>query len=103
MCSSDLVLVFRWYGELPLSAAPPLLRINQASDHLLRRQLGLSEVCCQRLIRERALRPFRGLAELGQRLQLPDATLEAWIGRLSFEPGLASPLLPPAPKPSGAR
>ncbi|MFN7900464.1 MAG: hypothetical protein ACK5N0_12515 [Synechococcaceae cyanobacterium] len=92
------VLVFRWYAEPPYPPAPPPLRINQASDQLLHRQLGLSEACCRMLIRERSLRPFSGLADLRQRLKLPEATLEAWIGRLSFQPGLASPSLPPAPK-----
>ena len=92
------VLDFRWYGEWPGPAGPPPLRINQASDQLLRRQLGLSEDCCRRLIRERTVRPFRSLADLRQRLQLPDPLLETWIGRLSFQPGLASPLLPQAPR-----
>jgi hypothetical protein len=34
-------------------------------------------------------------------LQLPEPQLEAWIGRLSFQPGSASPLLPPAPRRRG--
>ncbi|MEB3361719.1 MAG: hypothetical protein VKI42_06295 [Synechococcaceae cyanobacterium] len=95
------VLVFRWFEDAPRPTAPPPLRINQASDQLLRRQLKLSEACCQRLLRERAIRPFRGLEDLRQRLQLPDRQVEAWVGRLSFQPGQASPLLPPAARQRG--
>ncbi len=95
------VLAFRGAGDAAPRAGLPPLRINQASDQRLRRQLGLSEACCQRLLRERALAPFRSLADLRQRLQLPEPQLEAWIGRLSFQPGSASPLLPPAPRRRG--
>ena len=90
------VLIFECSDPAPRPKAPPPLRINQASDQLLRRQLNLSEACCQLLLRERAVRPFRSLEDLRRRLRLPDHQVEAWIGRLSFQPGLASPLLPPA-------
>jgi DNA uptake protein ComE-like DNA-binding protein len=68
---------------------------------LLRRQLNLSEACCQRLMRERAIRPFRSLEDLRRRLGLSDPLVEGWIGRLSFQPGLGSPLLPPSVRQRG--
>jgi DNA uptake protein ComE-like DNA-binding protein len=95
------VLVFHCFNDAPRPKGPPPLRINQASDQLLRRQLNVSDACCRLLLRERAIRPFRNLEDLRQRLRLPVPQVEAWIGRLSFEPGLASPLLPPAPHQPG--
>lgn len=95
------VLIFHGSDAAPRPKAPPPLRINQASDQLLRRQLNLSEACCQRLMRERAIRPFRSLEDLRRRLGLSDPQVEGWIGRLSFQPGLGSPLLPPSVRQRG--
>ena len=38
------------------------------------------------------------LHHLQQRLQLPAALVESWIGRVQFSPGPAGPVLPPAAK-----
>jgi len=95
------VLIFHGSDAALRPKGPPPLRINQASDQLLRRQLNLSEACCERLLRERAIRPFRSLDDLRRRLGLGDPQVEAWIGRLSFQPGLASPLLPPSARQPG--
>ncbi|MFO8238826.1 MAG: hypothetical protein R6U00_11390 [Prochlorococcaceae cyanobacterium] len=90
------VLLFRWYGE---PASPPAalsrLDLNRAGSSQLER-LGLSAERRQRLLRERARRPFRDLADLQQRLHLPPELVENWIGKVSFSASQAGPELPPA-------
>lgn len=77
-------LRFNWYGEpAPLPPAP--LAINRAGAAELTTRLDLSPGRLQRLQLERARAPFRDLADLQQRLQLPATVVEAWIGRVSFE------------------
>ena len=88
------VLVFRWYGTAPTAAAAPPLDLNCATAQELA-QLGLSSERCRRLLRERARRPYRDLADLQERLQLPAALLEGWIGKVSFSARQAGPTLPP--------
>ena len=44
------------------------------------------------------MKHFLDLADLQQRLQLPAALVESWIGRVQFSPGPAGPVLPPAVK-----
>jgi hypothetical protein len=92
------VLLFRWYAEpaAPLSA-PVRLDLNRAAPPQLE-QLGLSPDRLQRLLRERARRPFRDLADLQARLQFPPDLVEGWIGKVSFSEGRAGPMLPPAPR-----
>ena len=89
------VLAFRWYGE-PAGAVPPRapLDLNRATQRQLS-ELGLSAERRQRLLRERARRPFQDLADLQHRLQLPAAVVEGWIGKVRFGPGSAGPVLPP--------
>ena len=88
------VLTFRWYGENP--AAPPTrLAVNLADPSSLARLPGLTPERCSRLVRERARSPFRDLADLRDRLSLPAAVVERWIGRVSFQAGAAGPQLPP--------
>jgi hypothetical protein len=88
------VLTFRWYGEPP-GADPPRapLDLNRATQRQLS-ELGLSAERCRRLLRERARRPFQDLADLQERLQLPAAVVESWIGKVRFSPGSGGPVLP---------
>lgn len=88
------LLRFHWYGE-PAAAAPAPLAINRAAAAELEERLGLSPERCRRLLRERGQAPFRDLAELQQRLQLPASLVETWIGRVSFDPPRPGPALPP--------
>lgn len=89
------VLSFHWYGEPATSQAPPPpLDLNRASARQLE-ALGLSAERSQRLLRERARRPFSDLADLQQRLQLPPTLVEAWIGRVRFSASQGGPVLPP--------
>jgi hypothetical protein len=88
------LLRFHWYGE-PAAAAPAPLAINRATAAELEGRLGLSPERCHRLLRERGHAPFRDLAELQQRLQLPASLVETWIGRVSFDPPRPGPALPP--------
>ncbi|MBM5813884.1 MAG: hypothetical protein FJ062_03870 [Cyanobacteria bacterium M_DeepCast_100m_m1_067] len=96
--SWDPLLEFRWYGEpaLPVQACSPL-DLNRATATQLE-DLGLDPERLRRLLRERGRGPFRDLADLQQRLQLPAALVEAWIGKVRFQPGPAGPVLPPASK-----
>lgn len=97
------VLEFRWYGEPPAAAtAPPALDLNRASHQQLS-GLGLSAERCQRLLRERARQPFQDLADLQQRLQLPPALVESWIGKVRFSSGPIGPVLPQPLRRSAAR
>jgi len=99
------LLRFRWYGEPPLPAGPSPVAVNQASARDLANLPELTEERCARLLRERARGPFRDLADLRDRLGLPPAVAEQWIGRVSFEPGRPGPDLPlgspPAADPVG--
>lgn len=91
------VLAFRWYGDGPPPAPRQPLDLNRAGGEALL-QFGLSGEQAQRLQRERARRPFRDLADLQERLHLPAAQVEAWIGRVCFGSGPTGPRLPPAPR-----
>ena len=90
------LLRFRWYGEPPPPAGPVPVAVNQASARDLANLPELTEERCARLLRERARGPFRDLADLRDRLELPPAVAEQWIGRVSFEPGRPGPGRPPA-------
>ncbi|MFO0040006.1 MAG: hypothetical protein ACK522_13830 [Synechococcaceae cyanobacterium] len=88
------LLRFHWYGE-PAATAPAPVAINRADAVELEGRLALSPERCRRLLRERGRAPFRDLAELQQRLQLPPSLVEGWIGRVSFDPPRPGPALPP--------
>lgn len=88
------LLLFRWYGE-PATPQARQLDLNRASASQIHTALaGLTPERCQRLVRERQRAPFRDLADLQQRLQLPAALVEELIGRVRFSQGPAGPLLP---------
>jgi DNA uptake protein ComE-like DNA-binding protein len=88
------LLLFRWYGE-PATPQARQLDLNRASASQIPTALpGLTPERCQRLVRERQRAPFRDLADLQQRLQLPAAVVEELIGRVRFSQGPAGPLLP---------
>ncbi len=88
------LLLFRWYGE-PATPQARQLDLNQASASQIQAALvGLTPERCQRLVRERQRAPFRDLADLQQRLQLPAALVEELIGRVRFSQGPAGPVLP---------
>jgi DNA uptake protein ComE-like DNA-binding protein len=92
------LLEFRWYGEPSMAAAPPSrIDLNGAPARELE-PLGLGPERLNRLLWERGRGPFLDLADLQQRLQLPAALVESWIGRVQFRPGPAGPVLPPAAK-----
>ncbi len=92
------LLSFHWYGE-PAADLPAPLAVNRAAADELERRLGLSPERCRRLLAERKRAPYRDLAELQQRLQLPPALVESWIGQLSFDAGPPGPVLPPTRRP----
>lgn len=94
------LLEFRWYGSPPEPALPSVA-VNGASVQQLRSLAGLGEAQLAHLLRERSRQPFRDLADLQQRLSLPPAVIESWIGRVSFEPPPPGPRLPRAVRPSG--
>ncbi len=94
------LLEFRWYGAPP-DPAPVPVAINGAPAEQLRRLQGLGEPQLARLLQERSRRPFRDLADLQQRLALPAAVIESWIGRVSFDPPPPGPRLPRAARGSG--
>ena len=71
--------------------------LNRAAAGELQ-SLGLDSQRLGRLLLERNRAPFLDLADLQQRLQLPAALVESWIGRVQFSPGPAGPVLPPAAK-----
>jgi DNA uptake protein ComE-like DNA-binding protein len=97
------LLDFRWYSEPPSAGAQGArLDLNLATARELG-GLGLSGERCQRLVRERAREPFRDLADLQDRLQLPSDLVERWIGKVRFGAtqagaGQAGPALPLSPK-----
>ncbi|MEB3351111.1 MAG: hypothetical protein VKM01_02165 [Cyanobacteriota bacterium] len=98
------LLSFSWYAD-PTAPPLPTLALNQATARQLEGRLGLSPERLARLLRERRRAPFQDLADLQQRLQLPPALVEQWIGRVSFEPPGPGLCLPPAhpPGPPGRR
>ncbi|MCX5939741.1 MAG: hypothetical protein NTX18_01625 [Cyanobium sp. LacPavin_0818_WC50_MAG_67_9] len=69
-------------------------------DLLLRLQAGGVQLSgsddLQRVLELPGRGPFLDLADLQQRLQLPAALVESWIGRVQFRPGPAGPVLPPS-------
>jgi hypothetical protein len=91
------LLEFRWYGEPPSTPSEARLDLNQARLPDLQ-ALGLSPERSQRLLRERARSPFRDLADLQERLQLPPDLVERWIGKVRFGTGPIGPVLPGGPK-----
>lgn len=91
------LLSFHWYGAP--AETPAAVAVNRASAAELERRLGLSPERCRRLLAERARSPFRDLAELQQRLQLPAALVESWIGQLVFDTAPGGPVLPPTRRP----
>lgn len=86
-------LLFRWYSEPPL-APPDPIDLNRAGAAALETLGLLTPERCGRLLRERARRPFRDLADLQQRLSLPATVVEALIGRVVFGDIVAGPVLP---------
>jgi hypothetical protein len=101
------LLRFHWYGDPPPTGRAPVA-VNRAAPDELQDRLGLSPERCRRLLSERERVPFRDLAELQQRLHLPAAVVEGWIGRVAFDPPEASPArqppaLPPALPPTRLR
>jgi hypothetical protein len=91
------LLSFQWYGVPAETPAP--VAVNRATAAELEGRLGLSPERCRRLLGERARSPFRDLAELQQRLQLPAALVETWIGQVVFDPAPGGPVLPPTRRP----
>ena len=90
------LLLFRWYGEgAPATPRPLAVDLNRAAAGELQRQLPqLDDVRRQRLLRERQRGPFRDLADLQERLQLPPPLVEDLIGKVRFGQGPAGPDLP---------
>jgi DNA uptake protein ComE-like DNA-binding protein len=89
-------LVFHWYGA-PAPQPLAAVAINRAGAAEIQERLALSGERLRRLQRERARGPFRDLADLQQRLQLPATLVETWIGRVSFEPPEPPPQEPTRP------
>ncbi|QPN55973.1 hypothetical protein I1E95_12645 [Synechococcus sp. CBW1107] len=96
------LLEFRWYGDPP-AARPAPLDLNRCRADQLGAQLDLEEARCRRLLQERSRAPFRDLADLQQRLQLPAELVEGLIGRVSFGQGPIGPELPRPPRPPASR
>ncbi|CAK6701715.1 hypothetical protein [Synechococcus sp. CBW1107] len=96
------LLEFRWYGDAP-AARPAALDLNRCRAEQLGAQLALEEARCRRLLQERSRAPFRDLADLQQRLQLPAELVEGLIGRVSFGQGPIGPELPRPPRPPASR
>jgi DNA uptake protein ComE-like DNA-binding protein len=90
------LLLFRWYGNgAPATPRPLAVDLNRAPASDLERQLPqLDGLRRQRLLRERQRGPFRDLADLQERLQLPPALVEELIGKVRFGQGPAGPDLP---------
>ncbi len=95
------LLEFRWYGTAPPAASRcEPIAVNQAGASDLERLPAIDPELVSRLLRDRARRPFTDLADLQQRLQLSAALVEAWIGRVTFQPAPAGPVLPAANRPN---
>ncbi len=91
------LLEFRWYGSpAPRPSPGPAVAVNRADAKALAALPAMDSTRCGRLLQERARGPFRDLADLQERLQLPPEVVERWIGRVSFLPPAAGPVLPPA-------
>lgn len=91
------LLSFQWYGDLSPRPDAARIAINHAAAEALASQLGLEPARIERLLRERRRSPFLDLADLQQRLQLPPAVVEAWIGKVSFEARRTGPDGPTLP------
>ena len=90
------LLDFRWYGTpAPAPSPSQAVDVNRADGEALAALPAMDPARCQRLLQERARSPFRDLADLQERLQLPPDVVERWIGRVSFPPPSAGPVLPP--------
>ncbi len=87
------LLDFRWYGDAA-PARPAPIDLNRSSADQLRVRLPLEEQRCRRLVQERSRGPYRDLADLQQRLQLPADVVEGLIGRVTFGQGPIGPDLP---------
>ncbi|MCX5931172.1 MAG: hypothetical protein NTW83_04930 [Cyanobacteria bacterium] len=96
------LLEFRWYGDAP-ATQPPTLDLNRCRAEQLQGPLALEESRLRRLLQERSRAPFRDLADLQQRLQLPAELVEGLIGRVSFGQGPIGPELPRPPRPPASR
>ena len=90
------LLLFRWYGDgAPLKASFRPVDLNHANAAALEGKLPqLDAVRRARLLRERQRAPFRDLADLQHRLQLPPPLVEELIGKVRFGQGPAGPQLP---------
>lgn len=93
------LLSFQWYGGHEPSRPPSRVEVNLASAEGLASALNLEPPRVERLLRERRRSPFLDLADLQQRLQLPPAVVEAWIGKVGFEQRRAGPNGPSLPTP----
>lgn len=91
------LLSFQWYGDLSPRPDAARIAINHAAAEALASQLGLEPARIERLLRERRRSPFLDLADLQQRLQLPPAVVEGWIGKVSFEARRTGPDGPTLP------
>ena len=94
-------LQFHWYGQPPPIPLGPVA-INRAGAAELKGRLALSPARLKRLQEERARTPFRDLADLQERLQLPPTLVETWIGRVTFEPPAPEDLETPPSEPSAS-
>jgi hypothetical protein len=90
------LLDFRWYvTPAPAPSPSQAVAVNRADGEALAALPAMDPARCQRLLQERARSPFRDLADLQERSQLPPDVVERWIGRVSFPPPSAGPVLPP--------
>lgn len=88
------VLVFRPRGDRP--ALPPLVDVNGASGQKLSDLSGLDRGQVASLLRERQRGPFSSVADLQDRLRLPDSVMAVLAGQLHCGRG---PVPPDLPKP----
>ena len=90
------LLLFRWYGGgAPAGGRALAVDLNRAPARELQQRVPqLDDGRRQRLLRERQRGPFRDLADLQERLQLPPALVEELIGKVRFGQGPAGPDLP---------
>ena len=86
------VLVFHSHGERPRPL--PLVDVNGASGPQLSGLPGLDQAQVALLLRERQRGRFRSLADLQNRLRLPDAVMASLAGRLRCGHGPIPPDLP---------
>ncbi|MCY4055888.1 MAG: helix-hairpin-helix domain-containing protein [Cyanobacteria bacterium MAG CAR4_bin_6] len=88
------VLAFRPRGDRP--ALPPLVDVNGASGQKLSDLPGLDRGQVASLLRERQRGPFSSVADLQDRLRLPDSVMAVLAGQLHCGRG---PVPPDLPKP----